>query len=86
MAPESDAPTEIRWLSTGEAAERLGVALRTLYKLIDEGKVPAYQFGRVFRLQQHEVDEFIQASRVKPGTIGHLYPEAKGASADLAEA
>jgi excisionase family DNA binding protein len=73
---------EIVWLSTQDAAARLGVSLRTLYKFIDEGLVPAYKFGRVIRLQQVEVDRFISASRIEPGTLEHLYPEAKGAAAD----
>jgi excisionase family DNA binding protein len=45
------ASSEIRWLSTNDAASRLGVSLRTLYKFIDEGQLPAYKFGRVIRLQ-----------------------------------
>ena len=57
------APTEIRWLSTADAAKRLGVSLRTLYKFIDEGHVAAYKFGRVIRLQEHEVDAFIAGAR-----------------------
>jgi excisionase family DNA binding protein len=44
------------WLSTKDAAARLDVSLRDLYRLIDAGKVPAYKIGRVIRLQQHEVD------------------------------
>ena len=31
----------IRWLGTTEAAERLGVVPRTLYRMIDEGSIPA---------------------------------------------
>lgn len=72
----------IEWLSSQDAAERLGVSLRTLYKFIDEGQVPAYKFGRVIRLQAGEVDAFIRASRIEPGTLEHLYPEAKGASVE----
>jgi excisionase family DNA binding protein len=72
----------IEWLSSQDAAERLGVSLRTLYKFIDEGQVPAYKFGRVIRLQAGEVDAFIRASRIEPGTLEHLYPEARGASVD----
>ncbi len=68
---------EIRWLSTGDAAARLGVSLRTLYKFIDEGSLPAYKFGRVIRLQEHEVDSFIAGARIEPGTLEHLYPDAK---------
>ena len=71
------APTEIRWLSTADAAKRLGVSLRTLYKFIDEGHVAAYKFGRVIRLQEHEVDVFISAARIEPGSLEHLYPESK---------
>ena len=70
--------SEIRWLSTGDAATRLGVSLRTLYKFIDEGAVPAYKFGRVIRLQEAEVDAFISGARIEPGTLDHLYPESKG--------
>ncbi len=72
----------IEWLSTQDAAARLGVSLRTLYKFIDEGQVPAYKFGRVIRLQAGEVDAFIQASRIAPGTLEHLYPEAKGVAGE----
>lgn len=68
---------EIRWMSTGEAAKRLGVTVRTLYRLIDESQLPAYKFGRVIRLQESQVDAFIESSRIQPGTLEHLYPEAK---------
>ena len=68
--------SEIRWLSTAESARRLGVTPRTLYRFIDEGQVPAYRFGRVIRLKENEVDEFIESCRIAPGTLEHLYPEA----------
>ncbi|MFN2607014.1 MAG: helix-turn-helix domain-containing protein [Acidimicrobiales bacterium] len=68
---------EIRWMSTGEAARRLGVTVRTLYRLIDEAELPAYKFGRVIRLQEGEVEAFISASRIPPGSLEHLYPESK---------
>jgi excisionase family DNA binding protein len=68
-------PEELQWLSTADAAHRLGITPRTLYRFIDEGQVPAYRFGRVIRLKQHEVDAFIDACRIEPGTLEHLYPE-----------
>ena len=64
------------WLSTKEAATALGLTPRTLYRLIDEGQLPAYRFGRVIRLKQSEVDDFVSSSRIEPGTLEHLYPEA----------
>jgi len=73
---------EIRWMSTGEAARRLGVTVRTLYRLIDEAELPAYKFGRVIRLQEGEIDAFINASRIAPGSLEHLYPESRREASD----
>ena len=75
MAPGFRAEDEIQWLSTGEAADRLGITPRTLYRFIDEGQVAAYRFGRVIRLKATDVDRFIEACRIEPGTLEHLYPE-----------
>lgn len=61
--------TEVTWLNTAKAAERLGVTPRTLYRFIDEGQVPAYRFGRVIRLKEHEVDDFIERCRIAPGAL-----------------
>ena len=55
------------WLSTGAAANRIGVGVRTLYRLIDHGELPAYRFGRVIRLRAVEVDQFIDRSRIPAG-------------------
>jgi excisionase family DNA binding protein len=67
----------IRWMSTREASERLGVTLRTLYRFVDEGQLAAYKFGRVIRLKESDVDRFIESSRIAPGSLEHLYPEPK---------
>ena len=69
---------EIRWLSTAEAAKYLGITPRTLYRFIDQGEIPAFRFGRVIRLKQDDVDQFIEASQIQPGTLEHLYPEPVG--------
>jgi excisionase family DNA binding protein len=70
----------IHWMSTKEAAEHLGVTLRSLYRFIDEGTLPAYKFGRVIRLKEDDVDRFIDACKIPPGSLDHLYPELKGAA------
>jgi excisionase family DNA binding protein len=69
---------QIVWLSTKEASERLGITLRSLYRFIDEGDLVAYKFGRVIRIQETDVVEFIEGSRISPGSLEHLYPEVKG--------
>lgn len=68
---------EIQWLGTAEAAAYLGITTRTLYRIIDEGQLAAYKFGRVIRLKQDEVDAFIEGSRIEPGSLEHLYPEPR---------
>ena len=67
-----------RWLSTSESSERLGVTLRTLYRLLDEGQIAAYKFGRVIRIKEEDLDAFVAGARIQPGTLSHLYPEPKG--------
>ena len=62
-------------MSTKEAAEYLGVNLRTLYRFIDDGDLIAYKFGRVIRLKADDVDRFIESSRITPGSLEHLHPE-----------
>ena len=67
---------DINWLSTREAARQLGITTRTLYRLIDSGQIPAYKFGRVIRLQEAELDSFIQSARIEPGALEHLYADS----------
>jgi excisionase family DNA binding protein len=66
---------DIEWLSTAEAANRLGITPRTLYRFLDEGQLPGYRFGRVIRLQASDVEGFIERSRIEPGSLEHLYPD-----------
>ncbi|GAC1531423.1 MAG: hypothetical protein NVS3B12_07420 [Acidimicrobiales bacterium] len=62
------------WFGTPDAAAYLGVTQRTLYRLIDEGQVVAYQFGRVLRIKRPDLEAFVEAARVEAGTLRHLYP------------
>lgn len=63
---------DIRWVSSTRAAEVLGITARTLYRLIDEGQLRAYRLGRVIRLREFDVEAFIAAAQIVPGTMGHL--------------
>ncbi len=65
----------IKWMSTAEAAEYLGVTLRTVYRFIDSGSLPAYKFGRVIRVKEEDVLAFVESVRITPGTLEHLHPE-----------
>ena len=71
------APSDPVWLGTQEAARQLGITPRTLYRLINEGAIPAYKLGRVLRLRLSDVEAFLESARVQPGDLEHLYPERK---------
>ena len=73
----------ISWLSTKECCARLGVTVRTLYRFIDEGQLVAYQMGRVIRVQEPDLEKFIESVRIAPGSLAHLYPDT-GAPEDVA--
>ncbi len=54
--------------SEGSAAARyLGLSDRTLYRLVNGGKVAAYRFRRVFRYKRADLDRFIERSRLRLG-------------------
>ncbi len=60
---------DIEWLNTAETARRLGITTRTLYRFIDDGQLPAYRIGRVIRLKETEVSDFIDSCRIEPGSL-----------------
>ena len=68
------ADDDLGWMSTKDAAARLGITLRTAYRFIDTGDLPAYKFGRVTRSRGGDVDAFIEASRAKPDALTRLHP------------
>jgi excisionase family DNA binding protein len=49
-------PPGYDWLSPTQAAERLGVPLRAVYRLIDRGVLVGYRIDGQVRLLAHEVD------------------------------
>ena len=65
----------VEWLSTSDAATRLGVTTPTLYRFIDDGRLPAYRMGRVIRLKAADVAAFEATCRIQPGSLSHLVPD-----------
>lgn len=63
------------WLGTTEAARYLGVVPRTLYRMLDEGQIPAYKMGRVIRIKRTDLEAYLEEHRVEPGSLKHLYPD-----------
>ncbi|RIX35362.1 DNA-binding protein [Corynebacterium falsenii] len=47
-------------MSLKEAADRVGVSVKTLRRRIAEGNLPAYRSGRIIRVRAADVDEMMQ--------------------------
>ena len=50
-------------------AERLLVKPLTIYRLVDQGKLPAVRIGRSIRFDPDAVDAFLDSVRVGPGGL-----------------
>lgn len=75
---EDSRPT---WVSSKDAARYLGLNLRTLYRLIGDGALPAYKFGRVIRLKLGDLEEFVEAARIVPdASVENLPSPARAAT------
>ena len=61
------------WMGTPEVARALGLATRTVYRLIDTGALPGYRFGRVIRCRTADVAAYVDAHRIRPGDLRHLH-------------
>ncbi len=46
------------WLTVKQACRRLKVSRTTLFRLIDEGHLPAYRIGWMIRLRVAEVEAY----------------------------
>ena len=55
------------WLTAGQARRMLGLGtLRSLYALIDTGKLPAYRFGTTIRLRTADVRAYLERGDKRP--------------------
>jgi len=53
-------------LTTGEAASYLKVNRRTIYRLLRARKIPALRVGGQWRFRRRDLDEWLEAKKVKP--------------------
>ena len=61
-------------LSSADAADWLGITTRTLYRFVDQGELTPVRRGRRARFTLLELELFVESHRVRPGSLGHLYP------------
>ena len=56
------------FLTTEEVLEYLQVNLRTVYRLIKAGKIPAVRVGRQWRFRKRDIDAWLDSQRPRAGS------------------
>jgi excisionase family DNA binding protein len=64
------------FLTTEEVLEYLQVNLRTVYRLIKAGKIPAVRVGRQWRFRKRDIDAWLDSQRLRGGARTAAAPAA----------
>ena len=64
------------FLTTEEVLEYLQVNLRTVYRLIKAGKIPAVRVGRQWRFRKRDIDAWLDSQRPRGGGRSAAAPAA----------
>ena len=74
-------PTDEVFLTTEEVLEYLQVNLRTVYRLIKAGKIPAVRVGRQWRFRKRDIDAWLDSQRPRGDRPAAAAPAAPVRSA-----
>lgn len=66
-------PTDEVFLTTEEVLEYLQVNLRTVYRLIKAGRIPAVRVGRQWRFRKRDIDAWLDSQRTQPSSAAPAY-------------
>lgn len=64
--------------TTEEVAEYLRVSPKTVYRLIDSGRLPASKVGRQYRVSQSDIDVFLALTSTSEDAIDALFERVAG--------
>lgn len=73
---------EEAFLTTDEVLEYLQVNLRTVYRLIKAGKIPAVRVGRQWRFRKRDIDAWLESQRPRGARATTPAPEPTPVRAD----
>ena len=51
---------KMQYLTVKQMAEILQVSQRTIYRMIDSGKLPAYKLDRDWRIAKEDINQFLE--------------------------
>lgn len=59
-------PSEIVWYGALEVAKKLGVSKMTVYRMIRRGELQGSKFGKTFRIQKEDLEQYMKDSLITP--------------------
>jgi DNA binding domain, excisionase family len=59
--------SQLQMVTTTKAMELLGLSRNQVIRLIEKGEIPAYRFGREYRLKLSELRAYLESCRVTMG-------------------
>lgn len=69
--PQHDGPPSdldgVTFLTVAEVAAVIRVSKMTVYRMVHNGELPAVRFGRSFRVDKRDVDDFLRKSYYDAG-------------------
>jgi excisionase family DNA binding protein len=70
-SPQMTTTNTVELLTVEQAAERLGMSVRHVRRLLAERRVAYHRLGRAVRLHPADLDAYVAATRVAPLIEGH---------------
>lgn len=70
----------LEWLTAAKAARYLGITEHTLRRELARGRIVAHPDGARLGFRQSDLDRYIEACVVRPGTLAHLHPVSNSAT------
>ncbi len=61
---DQEKTTRTPYLTLTEVADKLGMSRMTVYRYVIAKQLPAYQFGKHFRVRSEDLDSFIASRKV----------------------
>jgi excisionase family DNA binding protein len=64
--------TTEHWVGVDDVAAHLGVAKDSVYRWIEQRKLPARRVGRLFRFKLSEIDEWVRQDNEREKSPNHV--------------
>jgi excisionase family DNA binding protein len=56
----------MKWLTTREAAEKLGISVRRVQAMVTQGRLPAEKFGRDYKIKETDLSHIKDRKTGRP--------------------